>query len=382
MEKNWNNANVPGGFTYIYPMNHCLILLLASWCVVCGNKNAAAQAAPSLEALYSLEHTPGELQRFAQQQSRWANFDDKQLIRQADERLQRIAHHSDSIFQGGEQLDRLLSITDFDTLRALIEQPDERGNNFLDSAFVTRVFGRAFDGMGRGRVFYEFHPLDEQSEWPNHFALMINDGFSWVHHLYFFAGRRIVARHEFFDKDHSGFRINHFRAPDEATVIWFERILSWGSLGSAHQQNYQFYRYEPSGRLLPLLNELASSYRPPLSGNRNWSFVSEVVSTDPLTIKRRYTDGIWLPNEGNVEVVCDSIEVEYVWQGERLVAPQWAQWHAGAYHIIGADEEDTDRLFLYTLDPHTLETILASHQQGRWLAMLYYLNELMGSKRF
>ena len=141
--------------------------------------------------------------------------------------MDKVAFEPDSAFKSQEQLDTLLSPSDFNTLKQAARE----------GAMPVKVARRIFQNMDIGDscemesgpkaykvgfIPVEYYPFSANKHDFKEFALCIGNNWRCVDaFLYFFSGNRIIARDGGYDRD--GLDLDYYKDADGKTVVHYNR---------------------------------------------------------------------------------------------------------------------------------------------------------------
>lgn len=287
-----------------------------------------------------------------------------------------IAFWPDSIFKNQVQLDSVISLKDFKTLKraarkGVIEVNTARrifGNDDIDSNCNEKSVLLTYN---KGLIPVVYFPFDTKKEF-NEFAICIGDPEHCGNaYLYFFKANRIIARHNGYNRD--GLELKHYKDIDGRTVVYYNEEFARGS--GTWWNNFFFYKYD-GDKLIPILNELENGNAQGYSIPRVLWLESFVQKTNPLTIKMVYNDyfpDVTKDDYGRV-IVDDSTSVQYIWNEQsKILEGQYEKSKISEAQILSYYLGDNDLLFINSYYK-TLKGSLVDSAKRK--SMLNYLNKI------
>jgi len=294
----------------------------------------------------------------------------------------KVDFEPDSIFKSQRQLDTLLSQPDFNILKQAalkgvmpvkVARRIFHNNNISYSCNVESVLKTYEVGL----IPIVYYPFSSNQHGFKEFAISIgDDGHCENACLYFFSGKRIIGRHEGYNRD--GLDLNYYRDADGKTVVYYNRNFGTGS--GEWWDNFYFYKYD-NDKLIPILDELENGNIQPPEFRARW-LESTVESTHPLTIKmvyyQNFNQTISLPDttyyESSPNFTDDSTVVLYSWdERSKTLKGNYQQSKLSKAQIMSYYQGDNEYLFIksyYKL----LKEMLKDGKQRKWV--LGYLQKV------
>lgn len=196
------------------------------------------------------------------------------------------AFEADSIFKNQLQLDRVISLKNFNTLKraarkGVIAVNTARrifGNNHIDSDCNEKSILLTYK---KGFIPVVYFPFDNNKNDFNEYAICIGDPEHCPNaYLYFLKGNRIIAKHNGYNRV-IGLELDHYKDIDGKTVVYYNYEFNEGS--GEWWYNFFFYKYD-GNKLIPILNELGNGNLQGFISSRVLWLESFVQKTNPLTM--------------------------------------------------------------------------------------------------
>jgi hypothetical protein len=221
-----------------------------------------------------------------------------------------------------------------------------------------------------GLITVVYYPFSSNKHDFNEFALSIgDDGHCENAYLYFFSGKRIIARHDGYNRD--GLDLSFYRDADGKTVVYYDRNFCTGS--DNWWDNFNFYKYD-NNKLIPILDELENGNIQPPYFRARW-LESTVESTHPLTIKmvhyQNLNQTVSLPDtniyESSPNFIDDSTVVRYAWdEKSKTLKGNYEQSKLNKAQIMSYYLSDNEYLFINSYYKK-LKQVLKDHKQRKWV---------------
>jgi len=289
-----------------------------------------------------------------------------------------VAFFADSVFKNQLQLNSIISLKDFNTLKraarkGVIAVNTARRifqNNNIDSNCNEKDILLTYK---KGFIPVVYFPFDKNKSDYNEYALCIGDPEHCPNaYLYFFKANRIIGRHDAYNR--YGLELKHYKDIDGKTVVYY--ICEFNEGTGEWWNNFFFYKYD-SNKLIPVLNELQNgNMQNP--GSRSLWLESFVQKTNPLTIKMVYDDEF--PDftkdieDYGPKIIDDSTSVQYVWNEQsKTLKGQYEKSKISKAQILSYYSGKNDLLFINSYYK-TLKSSLIDTTKRK--STLNYLNEV------
>lgn len=222
-----------------------------------------------------------------------------------------VSFIADSTFKNQLQMDKVISESDFSTLKEVIKHEEEIDRE-IDIETAKNIFGVIqIDSfyLETGKIPITLLSFDQNKNDLNEYAICLgNPNAEWSCKLYFFKGNRIIAQHII--EHHYGLELKHYKDSDGKTVVYYEENFGTGS--GIWQFNFYFYKYY-NNKLIPILNELESGNLQSPWGARIYWLEAFVTKTTPLTLKMVYYQELYDTTGIGHRIIDDSTFVQYAW---------------------------------------------------------------------
>lgn len=285
-----------------------LILLLSN----CSNDLAKKSGSGEKPENKSNSQENSEDSIFRDQEKNLTNFLDSIGNLSKEELVKTTNNFIDSVNLNHEVLSKEIGPSDFVELKRNC-QDGEISLEFADRLFPNLELDSSLLELENLPVRYESFGKDR-----NGLELfMVSPGYTSLHWdcvIYFFEGRRIIAKHKVFHRN--GLVINSFDQGNHKYVYYKQNF----GIGTGIWWYNNFYYKYRDGKLEFVLSEIENSNLSFPWGLRQFWIESEIVTFDPLSIKIKYDQSIKAESE-ELMIIEDStlVEFEYDFDNQMFV---------------------------------------------------------------
>ena len=279
----------------------------------------------------------------------------------------------DSIFKNQQQMNRIISQSDFSKLKHVIKEENEI-DRVIDIETAERIFGKIqvdSSFLEEGKIPVTLFSFDNRKNDFNEYAICLGySDMAWNCTLYFLKSNKIIAKHEVFHRH--GLVLEHYRDSDGKTIIHYR--VNLGSGTGIWQYNFFFYKFYDD-KLIPILNELKNGNLDYPWGPRISWMETFVTKTSPLTLKMVYYQEFFDTTSGSpARIIDDSTFVQYAWdEKSRTLVGDYGRSKINQSQTLTYYITNNELLFINTYYA-TLKECLKD--KGKRQLTLNYLNEV------
>lgn len=276
-----------------------------------------------------------------------------------------ITYMPDSIFENRKQINKRISINDFNLLKEAAK------TKIIDYQTASKIFNEGeYDSLNfkQGDIPITMYSFDENQNDFKEFALIVGSNFGRNCELYFFKSNQLLSKHNIYH--HSGLVLEHYKDNDGKTIIYYKENYISGT--GIWWYNFNFYKYYDN-KLTPILNEIKNANLQSPWGIRVQWLESFVVDTNPLTLKMVYSQE-FSDTLINSSIIKDSTFIEYHWNNDlnKLIG-NYKESKISKNQILSFYISDNELLFIKAYNK-LLKTNLNKKEHRK--AILNYLNEV------